>query len=73
MLTYKVWSAVKQVLVDTPTPPQTSKDSYYEDTMLLLDMVREKRQKENQEKKVWVKIKFECYNVSGCKNQSYGP
>lgn len=40
-----------KVLVDTPTPPQTSKDSYYEDTMLLLDMVREKRQKENQEKK----------------------
>ena len=45
------------MLVDTPTPPQTSKDSYYEDTMLLLDMVREKKQKENQEKKVWVQNK----------------
>ena len=41
-----------QVLVDFPRPDSTSKENFYEDTMLLLQMVRDKKQKENKEKKV---------------------
>ena len=40
-----------QVLVDFPRPDSTSKENFYEDTMLLLQMVRDKKQKENKEKK----------------------
>ena len=41
-----------QVLIDFPCPDSTGKDNFYEDTMLLLQMVRDKRQKENRLKKV---------------------
>ena len=41
-----------QVLIDFPRPDSTGKDNFYEDTMLLLQMVRDKRQKENRLKKV---------------------
>ena len=48
---------ITQVLVDFPRPDSTAaKDNFYEDTMLLLQMVRDKKQKENREKKV----QFEC-------------
>merc|ERR1711990_146262 len=40
-----------KVLVDLPRPDSTAKDNFYEDTMLLLQIVREKKDKENSEKK----------------------
>ena len=43
---------INQVLVDFPRPDSTGKDNFYQDTMLLLQMVRDKRQKENRQKKV---------------------
>ena len=43
---------INQVLIDFPRPDSTGKDNFYEDTMLLLQMVRDKRQKENRQKKV---------------------
>merc|ERR1712032_794859 len=41
-----------KVLVDFPRPDSTSKENFYEDTMLLLQMVRDKKQKENKETKI---------------------
>ena len=40
------------MLVDFPRPESTAKDNFYEDTMLLLQMVRDTKRKENREKKV---------------------
>ena len=52
---FKFWNyCLQQVLVDFPRPDSLSKENFYEDTMLLLQMIRDKRQKENQEKKVWI-------------------
>lgn len=49
---FKFWNyCLQQVLVDFPRPDSLSKENFYEDTMLLLQMIRDKRQKENQEKK----------------------
>ena len=42
-----------QVVVKEPLPPQATKSGdSFEDTMLLLDIVREKKKKQNENKKV---------------------
>ena len=41
-----------QVLIDFPRPASAMKENFYEDTMLLLEMIKDKRHKENREKKV---------------------
>ena len=40
--------------------------------MLLLQMIRDKRQKENQEKKVWIENSHHQDFLTGCKNTSNG-
>ena len=41
-----------KVLVKTPIPEKVKVDSSFEDTMLLLEMIKEKKQKENKKQKV---------------------
>ena len=41
-----------QVLIDFPRPDSAMTENFYEDTMLLLEMIKDKRHKENREKKV---------------------
>ena len=43
-----------KVLVKNPVPQKVQVDSSFEDTMLLLEMMKEKKQKENKKQKVWV-------------------
>ena len=43
-----------KVLVKNPAPQKVQVDSSFEDTMLLLEMMKEKKQKENKKQKVWV-------------------
>ena len=40
------------MLVQDPSVHRTSKDNFYEDTMLLLDIVKERKTKENLVRKV---------------------
>merc|ERR1712080_285652 len=40
-----------RVLVKDPLPKRTGKDSFYEDTMMLLDIVREEKLKEIKQKR----------------------
>ena len=42
---------IVQVLVQNPSPTKVEKDGSFEDTMLLLELMREKKQKENKMKK----------------------
>merc|ERR1719222_434408 len=56
-----------KVLIDFPRPDSTGKDNFYEDTMLLLQMVRDKREKENRQKK-----KKENETPPGSRNTSNG-
>ena len=70
---FKFWNyCLQQVLVDFPRPDSLSKENFYEDTMLLLQMIRDKRQKENQEKKVWIENLHHQDFLTGCKNTSNG-
>ena len=41
-----------KVLVNDPMPQKIQKGDAFEDTMLLLEMMKEKKQKENKDKKV---------------------
>ena len=41
-----------KVLVKNPVPQKVQVDSSFEDTMLLLEMMKEKKQKENKKQKV---------------------
>jgi len=47
-----------QVLIDFPRPDSAMKENFYEDTMLLLEMIKDKRHKENREKKVSTSYQF---------------
>lgn len=40
-----------KVRVNNPSIPQVKKDDAFEDTMFLIDLVRQQKQKENKEKK----------------------
>ena len=49
---YKGTENQLQVLIDFPRPASAMTENFYEDTMLLLEMIKDKRHKENREKKV---------------------
>ena len=62
-----------QVLIDFPRPDSTMKENFYEDTMLLLEMIKDKRHKENREKKVsTIYIFFNLCFFTGGKDQGHG-
>ena len=44
------------MLVEDPLPDRCAKDTFYEDTMMLLEIVKEKKNKENRCKKVKSRI-----------------
>ena len=46
-------SHIYQVLVTDPVPVTVVKGGAFEDTLLLLDMVKEQQLKDNKEGKVW--------------------
>ena len=48
---FKQINQIFKVLVKNPTPTKVKKDGSFEDTMLLLELMREKKQKENKMKK----------------------
>ena len=62
-----------QVLIDFPRPDSVMKENFYEDTMLLLEMIKDKRHKENREKKVSTIYQFfNQYFFPGGKDQGLG-
>ena len=45
-----------QVLVKNPMPEKVKRDGSFEDTMMLLEMIKEKQQKENKQMKACLKF-----------------
>ena len=45
-----------QVLVKNPMPEKVKRDGSFEDTMMLLEMIKEKQQKENKQMKACFKF-----------------